>query len=780
MPDAAPRPLGRVLVDATILLAVAALSLLLLGYIGYSEAGRIYPRFLTQKLAAQAELVRSAMDTYLQAGLPLKQFVGFTTLAEPILASDTGIASLTVHDRLGRAVFVAGDPAITLLEAVEEGNREVRQDETFIQVALPLKSRFEVVGTVAITMRRDAVAAKLDAAFEPLAWLGGGLALGFAIAAAGLGRRPPWVSAAYAVTFLAMASAVVTTLVSIYADGAQSKAQALANSLGQRVGTLLEHGLTIDDVEGLDRTFGDYRRLNPDIVATGLIVGERTRIHTDPAREGRPWASGSGTYDYVVTLREEPALRVAVALPADVVYRQVARAVKNFTALFLASALLAGLFLQLATGARQAGTAPSTAAPAGGNDRVMRLVAPVFFLAVFVEHLMYPFLPRLLQGVAAEAGLSAGFASALFMTYFLFFALSLIPCGHLAERFGPKPVVLVGTLSIVCGLALLACADGLWAVLGARAAAGIGQGAVFIGAQSYLLASAAPGRKTQAAAMIVSGFQGGMIAGAAIGSLMVVYVGPSGIFLAGAAIAAGVLAYAAFLLPSLLPSLAGAPKRADGLWRVLGGLWRDIGRAASDPDFLKTMLTVGIPSKAVLTGVIVFALPLLLGQRHFDQEDIGQVIMLYGIGVLLASAVVARLVDRTGGTTPVLFGGSLLAAGGLAAIGLFGLTGAGYLQLAVLLVATLMVGLAHGCINAPVITHVAESELARRIGGPQATATYRFLERLGHVGGPMLAGQLMLIAGQAPIVLVWIAAGLAGCALLFLLPVRQPPREAAA
>lgn len=772
MAEIAPRSLRRMLVDAAILLAVAALSLLLLGYIGHSEAGRIYPRFLTQKLAAQADLVRSAMDTYLQAGLPLKQFVGFATLAEPILASDHGIASLTVHDRLGRAVFTAGDQTIRLLPSIEDGTTEIRQNDRFTQVALPLKSRFEIVGTVAITMRNETVTAQLDAAFRPLAVLGGGLALGFAIAAAGLARRPTWVSAAYGVTFLAMAAAVVTTLVSLYADGAQSKAQALANSLGQRVGTLLEHGLKIDDVEGLDRTFGDYRRLNPDIAAAGLILGDRTRIHTDPTHEGRPWVSASGTYDYIVTLREEPPLRVAVALPADVVYRQVGRAVKNFTALFLASALLAGLFLQLATGARQSST------PQAGvnDDRVMRLVAPVFFLAVFAEHLMYPFLPRLLQGVAADAGLSAGFASALFMTYFLFFALSLIPCGQLTERFGPKPVVLVGALTVVCGLAVLSGSRELWPVIVARALCGIGQGAVFIAAQSYLLAAAAPGRKTQAAALIVSGFQGGMIAGAAIGSLLVVYVGPGGIFLAGTAIGAGVLAYAAFLLPAL----GGGAKPAGSLLRMLGALWRDVGRAVTDLDFLKTMLTVGMPSKAVMTGVIVFALPLLLGQLHFDQEDIGQVIMLYGVGVLIASSLIARLVDRTGGTTPVLFGGSLIAAGGLAAIGLIGLADAGFLQLGVLLLATLMIGAAHGCINAPVITHVAESELARRIGGSQATATYRFLERLGHVGGPMLAGQLMLIAGPAPIVLVWIGAGLACCALLFLLPVRQPPRVVAA
>ena len=65
-------------------------------------------------------------------------------------------------------------------------------------------------------------------------------------------------------------------------------------------------------------------------------------------------------------------------------------------------------------------------------------------------------------------------------------------------------------------------------------------------------------------------------------------------------------------------------------------------------EFLKTIFCIGIPAKAILTGTITFALPLLLGQHGYRPEDIGQVIMLYAISVVLASGLVSRLVDRIG------------------------------------------------------------------------------------------------------------------------------------
>ena len=60
-----------------------------------------------------------------------------------------------------------------------------------------------------------------------------------------------------------------------------------------------------------------------------------------------------------------------------------------------------------------------------------------------------------------------------------------------------------------------------------------------------------------------------------------------------------------------------------------------------------------------------------------------------------------------------------------------------------------LVGVAHGFINAPVVTHVGISDLAGRIGAVPTTTTYRFLERAGHIAGRSLVTQLFLIWGRA-------------------------------
>ena len=202
----------------------------------------------------------------------------------------------------------------------------------------------------------------------------------------------------------------------------------------------------------------------------------------------------------------------------------------------------------------------------------------------------------------------------------------------------------------------------------------------------------------------------------------------------------------------------------------------DIPRAFASLGFLRAFMLIGAPSKAVLTGIVGFALPLLLSGMGWPPEDIGQIIMLYACCVLLSSGSVARLVDRTGNS------GAVLAAGGVAS-GL-GLLLAGAIDAPMLpdwlaqapgptvmvLVGVALLGLAHGCINAPVITYVADSTAARRLGSNGATSLYRVVERVGHVLGPLLAGQLLALAASGPAALRWAGAVILVGGLLFAVP----------
>jgi hypothetical protein len=147
------------------------------------------------------------------------------------------------------------------------------------------------------------------------------------------------------------------------------------------------------------------------------------------------------------------------------------------------------------------------------------------------------------------------------------------------------------------------------------------------------------------------------------------------------------------------------------------------------------------------------------------------------MSVVAASGLISRLVDRTGNTTSILFGGAAISGAGLVLIGMMGspLVGNGWLSSAVVIVGVIFVGLAHGFINAPVVTHVAHSALAKKIGANSVTTTYRFVERIGHVAGPALVAQLFLIWGQSPQILTGI--GIVTATLAFFFLVRSsPPR----
>jgi predicted MFS family arabinose efflux permease len=784
---------GRRLVDGVTMFVVTGLSLLLLVYVGFGEGKRIYDQFQTEKLIAHGRIVQNAMENYLRAGLPLKQYAGFSTLADPIVQSLEDMDAMVVYDQTNHQVFNVVDkdkpqpklPEATSVARQIKHNIEVDKLDTFHQVVLPLRTRFETVGSLVITASTDVADRRLHRSFTPLLVAVAGLSALFAVCvmvtAPYLARaRGPWLQVAYAVTFLIMAGLVVGTLINLYSDGIQGKAKASASTLAQRLTDIVDFNLRLRDFDGLDKMLADYRRLNPEISDVALVIDGTIQMAADTSKIGKKWVTDSRTYEYTVALSRPDAPRIinlTVAVPVDVIYQRVERSVRNFAALFIASGFLAGLFLQVASSMQRLrfDSSPSYVSPRAtlSEETALIVVKPIFFLAVFLEHLTYSFLPKFMQDAALTSGVSVGFAAAPFTAYYLCFALSLIPAGYFSDRYGPKPLIWPGLILASISILGLVLPIGIIPMTALRALSGIGQGMLFIGIQTYILAVASPEKKTQGNAIIVFGFQGGMISGMAIGSLLVTYLHPNGVFMVCAAIGMATAFYSAMLIPGDIKG----KHAAAGLGVAIARVATDLKKVVRSGEFLKTMFCIGIPAKAILTGAITFALPLVLGQQGYRQEEIGQIIMLYGIGVVAASSYVSRLVDRTGSTESILFWGATISAVGLVLIGLMGstLVGNGMLSTSIIIAGVIIVGIAHGFINAPVVTHVAHSTLAGQIGANPVTTTYRFLERTGHVAGPFLVGQFFLIWGQGPQVLIWIGIATAILGLLFLVR-STPPR----
>ena len=102
----------------------------------------------------------------------------------------------------------------------------------------------------------------------------------------------------------------------------------------------------------------------------------------------------------------------------------------------------------------------------------------------------------------------------------------------------------------------------------------------------------------------------------AMGALLVVSMGVKNVFLLAAAIAAFLTLYAWKLIAR--PARLGTPKpNAAAIHGFLPGLIS----AVRDLQFVKSMLLIGIPAKAMLTGVTIFALPLLLAASVGAPEE---------------------------------------------------------------------------------------------------------------------------------------------------------------
>lgn len=771
--------------DGITMFIVTALSLLLLAYVGAGEGRRTYENLEIDKLTSQGKSLQAVIENNLRAGLPLKQIVGFASLAEGVVNGIDEVHAVTVYDTAGQQVFIAVDkrnfkipPPPAVVKNVKQAI-EIDKSDTHIQVVLPLRNRFETVGSLVVVASNAALIERLRANFQPLIFIVLMVSAAFAtlvwIATPFFARtRTPWLQIGYALTFLATACGVVTSLVTLYSDGIEGKLHASASTLAQRLSDVVEFKINFSDIDGIDQVFNNYRKLNSEIAEVNLIINDQIAISADPKQVGRAWASNSNNFEYKIDLSQNHAGRIhlVVSAPTSVVYNQVERSVRNFAALFVASAFLAGLFLQVASSMQRLRPAGGMAArPVAPNDEAgLIIVKPLFFLAVFLEHLLYSFLPKFMQDIATHSGVSVAYAAAPFTAYYLCFALSLIPAGHFAEKHGPRVLIWVGLILASLSVFGLILPLNIYEVTALRGLSGIGQGMLFIGIQAYILAVASPEKKTQGAAIIVFGFQGGMISGMAIGSLLVGYLQPHGVFVVSGIIGLSAAVYCALLVPRV-------SERKDAKAANNFSIMQALTRVLRNGDFLKTMLCIGVPAKAILTGTITFALPLLLGQYGYRSEDIGQVIMLYAMSVVAASGVISRLVDKTGNTTSILFLGAAMSGAGLVLIGTLGsrMVGDGMLSSALVVTGVIFVGLAHGFINAPVVTHVAHSELAKEIGANSVTTTYRFVERIGHVAGPALVAQLFLIWGQSPQILTGI--GIATVVLGFLFLVRRPTRR---
>ena len=284
----------------------------------------------------------------------------------------------------------------------------------------------------------------------------------------------------------------------------------------------------------------------------------------------------------------------------------------------------------------------------------------VLFVTAFVDMVGLAMIVPLLPFYATELGASATVVG-LLVSAFSVAQLVMAPVwGRFSDRYGRRPAILAGLLLTGCAYVVFAFAGSVLVLLLSRVVQGLGGGTVGV-VQAYVADASPPEQRTKSLGWLSAVTSLGAVAGPAFGSLMISLGGRMAPGLGAAALSLLVAGFASrFLVESrqlrvsrshAIPSTT-TPRAA--IVRVLSHWHEPASR-------LIWIYTIGI---GAFYGTIQTVPLLLMHRMGVTERNIGYFVMyLGGMGVVVRSLLLGRMVDRLGEARLSRLGLLLLAAG---------------------------------------------------------------------------------------------------------------------
>ncbi|HEY0152857.1 MAG TPA: MFS transporter [Longimicrobium sp.] len=363
-------------------------------------------------------------------------------------------------------------------------------------------------------------------------------------------------------------------------------------------------------------------------------------------------------------------------------------------------------------------SAPSAAPPAeGGRRSPLAIVFVTVLLDLVGFGIVIPLLPLYAQGFGAGAVAVASLLAVYSAMQFLF-----APAwGRLSDRFGRRPVLLVGLFGSAFSYLLCGFAGSVATLLAARALGGL-MGANVGVAQAYVADVSAPERRAKAMGMIGAAFGLGFILGPAIGGALAGFGTAVPFFVAAALTLANALLALWWLPESLPPEARDTAPRTPGLAARLRG-WTD--RRLRAPYSAALLLTLAFAGAEATLSLWAY-------QRwEMGPREVAFLFAYLGLVSVLAQGWgVGRLTRRLGERRTAILGLAVLAAGmGALAVAP---------SLAALGVALAALAFGQGTASPSLSSWVS------RAAGPaeqgKVLGVYQSIGALGRVAGPMGGG----------------------------------------
>jgi MFS transporter, DHA1 family, tetracycline resistance protein len=280
---------------------------------------------------------------------------------------------------------------------------------------------------------------------------------------------------------------------------------------------------------------------------------------------------------------------------------------------------------------------------AGGSPPKVRLT--ILFLTVFVDLVGFGIVLPLLPFYADRFGASGTQIAVLVFSYSAA-QLVLAPVwGRLSDRYGRRPILIIGLLGSAVSYVVFAYAGSIAALLASRIMAGVGGANVPV-AQAYIADITPPEKRAGGMGLIGAAFGLGFIFGPAIGGLLAP-VAPEAPGLAAAGLCFGNAVLALFFLPESLGSRSGrerfTPSHAEGTSRV-----EELRILIRSRSFLEVL---GLSFLFIAAfSVIHPVFPLFASERlGLDERGVGWLFAYMGtVSAIMQGGVVRLLAPRIG------------------------------------------------------------------------------------------------------------------------------------
>jgi predicted MFS family arabinose efflux permease len=768
-------------VAARLAVAVMALFVAASGFMLFLSSGTLAELARRVHLSAYRRLgerIRVSVERGLRFGRPLEGYAGLSGQLDNASGMTDGMDGMMVVDSRGNPVAVSGSTLPGgqfrhLPTTAGTGESDWSEINGRLVLAMPLTGRAKrlegylilVANPARVRMERERF---WELSLGSLVALTAVLAIGLFIRAASTADAPGEGRLADNRRRLCLIAAgggqiLYCLLLMWFFAGALSAAEKAKIAVTARAAVwdlerLAGKGLRPAQVRGIEAYLGEILRDNPEILALGLVGDGRTATAGEPPSapplESRPIIAHG--LDRTPAGFEPEAARLDFWMnPAGVRGGLWSIGRNLVTALAVALLLLNEMTLFVIPGGRAGfGRAALSAGVEAGDSGAgaARVAAFAFFFAYDMSMSFVPLVSSSLPGDIWFFPKSVVQALPLTLEAAATGAGTLL-AGHRLFGAGMAARFRIGIGAAALGSLLSWLATSSPAFCAARLVAGFGFGMFFMSSQSTLIkGEGRAGRLGELYSGILSGSLCGMTGGAMAAELL----GFGRIFAASAV---------AFL-PALLIAghgldggdAAPAPAPADG--RLAAVSRRGQPRFFLSFDFLGQVALIAVPASMILAGLVFYSIPVLLERTGTAQGDIGRVMMLHGLGVILAGPVLGRLADA--GRNYTLW---IALAGGLGALAVIMVRL--WPSLPGYALATTVCGLGSAMLIASGMARIAGLAAAKGLAAGMAGGVYRFAERLGQMLGPLAFG--FLLGRNGGVGLLWLGAlALAGATVFFV------------